>query len=312
MVVPLFPHFVALTFLPLLCTIPPEVSMPESSSQGFFAGCFTADPDARLVFAGLPDDSQSSFRRGAARGPERIRRAYSAACYNSTSESGMDLAGRVFDAGDITPRESWEATAAAFREFAASLFPAGKIPFFAGGDHAVTVPILEALSVLGEPVHILQIDAHPDLYLEFEGSATSHACVAARLLEMDHVLSVTQYGIRTMNDPQRHAAAAYASRLRIHFARELTGALPLPTHIPDGAPVWLDVDLDGFDPSFAPGVSHPVPGGLSPRQVLNFIQAFRWNLVGMSVVECNPDADFHDHTALLAARLLHEGMALAS
>jgi agmatinase len=280
-----------------------------------FAGCLLTNPElltsSRLVFAGLPDDSQSSFQRGTALAPARIRLAYDGNCYNSCSDSGVDLAGRVFDAGDVVPGADWSSTAAAFREFVGSLIARGQIPFLVGGDHAVSVPVIEALAAFGAPVHVIQFDAHPDLYSEFEGSRTSHACVAARLLEMEHVASVTQYGIRAMNVTQETMAEAYHGRLHIHFARDLEGHLPDPVHIPAGAPVWFDVDVDAFDPAFAPGVSHPIPGGLSPRQVLNLLQSRTWNMVGMSVVEVNPTRDFNDLTAVLAARLLHEGFAQA-
>ncbi|MCL4524834.1 MAG: arginase family protein [Acidobacteria bacterium] len=276
-----------------------------------FAGCFTSDPAAKLVFAGLPDDSQSSFRRGAARGPAALRLAYDGDCNNSTSESGCDLAGKVFDAGDLPPLSDWSATARSFREFAAAQWRAGKIPFFAGGDHAVTVPIAEALAVLGHPVHIIQLDAHPDLYPVYEGSTTSHACVAARLLEMSHVASLTQYGIRTENAVQADCARRHSGRLRQFHARTIGVSLNYPAHIPHGAPVYITLDLDAFDPAFAPGVAHSVPGGLTPRQVLNFLQFAPWSLVGMDVVELNPDADANHLTALLAARCLHEAMAFA-
>jgi arginase family enzyme len=76
--------------------------------------------------------------------------------------------------------------------------------------------------------------------------------------------------------------------------------------------VYLTIDMDGFDPAFAPGVSHAVPGGLSSRQVLDFIQQGHWGLVGMDVVEVNPTRDVNDQTAILAARLLHEGMGYAA
>jgi arginase len=185
------------------------------------------------------------------------------------------------------------------------------VPFFLGGDHAVTVPIVEALAVLSQPVHVIQIDAHPDLYPEYEGQRTSHACTACRVLEMSHVRSLTQFGIRTMNAVQREQGARFGNRLRIEQARGLTGILEQPRLIPAGALVYLTVDLDGFDPAFAPGVSHPVPGGLTPRQVLNFIQAATWRLVGMDVVEVNPQRDLNDLTAVLAAKVLHEGMGLA-
>jgi agmatinase len=281
-----------------------------------FAGCFASDPEkqnaAKLVFAGLPDDSQSSFRRGSAAGPQRIRLAYDGNCYNAATESGVDLTGAVADLGDLPAQSAWELTARSYQEFAARLFQSGKIPFFAGGDHAVTVPIIAALAEIGEPVHLIQIDAHPDLYLEYEGNRDSHACTIARALEMRHVASVTQFGIRTLNQAQMPQLVRYRKPVYLFYARDLSGELPLLTHIPPGAPVYLTVDLDGFDPAFAPGVAHPVPGGLSPRQVLNFIQIAPWRLAGMDVVEANPDLDVNDQTAILAARLLHEGMGYAA
>ncbi|MGH7452508.1 MAG: arginase family protein, partial [bacterium] len=160
-------------------------------------------------------------------------------------------------------------------------------------------------------VHLVQIDAHPDLYPEFERSRDSHACTISRALEMRHVASVTQLGIRTLNKAQMPQLERYRDRLHIFFARDLLGELPSLPHIPNGAPVYMTVDLDGFDPAFAPGVSHPVPGGLMPRQVLNFIQKAPWKLIGMDVVEVNPDVDINDQTAILAARLLHEAMGCA-
>jgi agmatinase len=280
-----------------------------------FAGCFTNDPNeqgkSKLVFAGLPEDSQSSFRPGSRHAPARIRQAYDGNCYNATTESGVDLANQVADLGDLPSQHAWERTAQIYCEFAQALFRAGKIPFFAGGDHAVTVPIGEALAELREPVHVIQLDAHPDLYPEFEGNRYSHACTATRLLEMDHIASVTQIGIRTMNAPQAEHAKHFSDRLHLFFARTLRGDLPLLPHIPPGAPVYLTLDLDAFDPAFAPGVAHPVPGGLAPRQVLNFIQNAKWKLVGMDAVELNPEFDVNDQTAILAARLLHEGMGWA-
>jgi arginase family enzyme len=95
-------------------------------------------------------------------------------------------------------------------------------------------------------------------------------------------------------------------------ARRLEGQIPELPHIPAEAPVYLTVDMDGFDPAFAPGVSHPVPGGLTARQVLGLILRGHWTLVGMDAVEVNPSRDFQYMTAILAARLLHEGMGYAA
>ncbi|MFQ5709998.1 MAG: agmatinase [bacterium] len=286
--------------------------MKAKKSSQPFAGCFASDENTRvslpLVFVGLPDDSQSSFRRGSAKAPARIRAAYDGYCYNATTEAGVDLQGKVADFGDMLSEESWQQTAASYRTFVCTLLVARKVPFFAGGDHAVTVPVVAALATLKRPVHVIQFDAHPDLYPVYEGTGDSHACVAARLLEMKHVASVTQIGIRASNAEQAEALVQYPHRLRQYEARDLTGDLPALPHIPAGAAVYLTIDLDAFDPAFAPGVAHPVPGGLTPRQVLNFLQRLDWQVVGADVVEVNPELDLNDRTAILAARLLHQVM----
>ena len=129
---------------------------------------------------------------------------------------------------------------------------------------------------------------------------------------MDHIASLTQLGIRTMNAVQSPFLDRYPDRLIIHEARELPAELLELTHIPEDALVYITIDMDGFDPAFAPGVSHAVPGGLSSRQVLDFLQRGHWALVGMDVVEVNPSRDVNDQTAILAARLLHEGMGDAA
>lgn len=275
-----------------------------------FAGCFADGPDPTLplTFVGLPCDTQSTFRQGAAEGPGRIRLAYDGRCYNSTTEIGADLGGLVSDAGDWSPGATWEETHHRYVGSAERLFAADSVPFFAGGDHAVTMPLVEALEVLDEGVHVVQLDAHPDLYPEFAGDRWSHACVGARILEMEHVASLTQLGIRTLNQPQLEVARRHAGRLTILEAREGPYRLSDLAHIPEGAPVYLTVDLDAFDPAFAPGVSHPVPGGLTPRQGLALIQEGPWELVGMDAVELSPVRDHGDRTAVLAARLLHEAM----
>lgn len=279
-----------------------------------FADCFVQDAarrqSARLVFCGVADDSRSSYLTGCAEGPRAIREAYDGRCYNSTSESGVDLAGTVADLGDLRPREGPENTDHHYREQAAALWRQGRIPFFAGGDHAVTVPLVEALAAQ-RPVHVVQLDAHPDLHPTFDGSAFSHACTGWRLLQLEGVESLSQIGVRALTRAQALEAEKEKDRLRIFLARDLEGAVPRLAHIPKDAAVYLTLDLDVFDPGCAPGVSHPVPGGLTARQVLDMMQSAEWNLVGMDVVELNPQRDLNQMTAVLAARLLHEGMAAA-
>ncbi len=277
-----------------------------------FAGCFATEPDPTLplAFVGLPCDSQSSFRRGPAAAPARIRSAYDGRCYHATTELGADVEGLVSDLGDWYPSDDWERTQAEYRTRAENLFLSERVPFFAGGDHAVTVPVVSSLEARDEPIHVVQFDAHPDLYPVYDGDPASHACVAARLLEMEHVASLTQIGVRALNRPQLEVARRHGGRLALLEARDPIRQDDLG-HIPPEARVYVTLDLDVFDPAFAPGVSHAVPGGLTPRHVLRLLHEAGWSLVGMDVVELNPYRDERDRTAVLAARLLHEGMGLA-
>jgi arginase len=278
-----------------------------------FAGCFADEPDSTLplAFVGLPADSQSSFRKGAAAGPRHLRLAYDGRGYNATTELGVDLEGLVSDLGDWQPHEAWDVTMEDYRSRAAELFASTRVPFFAGGDHAVTIPIVAALEVRDEPVHVVQFDAHPDLYPEYDGDRYSHSCVAARILEMEHVASVTQIGVRTLNHPQLEVVRRHGGRLCVLEARDVPIRKVDLDHIPSAEPVYVTVDLDAFDPAFAPGVAHPVPGGLTPRQVLTIVNHAGWLLVGVDVVELNPARDEGDRTAVLAGRLLHEAMGVA-
>jgi len=275
-----------------------------------FAGCFSDNAIPHLVFFGIADDTQSTYLGGCAGAPEAIRSAYDGQCYNATTETGVDLYEKVVDLGDLTPKANWEESAYAYRAAMKALAAGDFTPFVAGGDHAVTIPLVQGMEALGEPIHVIQIDAHPDLYPDFEGNRFSHACTGARLLEMDHVATLTQLGIRTLNGPQIPVAEKHGERLRIFHALETPDRLPELDHIAPGDSVYITVDMDGFDPAFAPGVSHAVPGGLSSRQVFELVQRDHWNLVGMDVVEVNPARDVNDQTAVLAARLLHEGMGV--
>lgn len=168
-----------------------------------------------------------------------------------------------------------------------------------GGDHAVAYPILRAYGEAYQGLTVVQVDAHPDLYDEFEGDRYSHACPFARVMETGRVKRLVQIGIRTANGHQREQAERFGVEIVPRAAWLDLDALGL------AAPVYLSIDLDGLDPAFAPGVSHPEAGGLTTREVLDII----WHvpgLVGADVVELNPRLDPAGITAILAAKLVKE------
>ena len=279
-----------------------------------FGGLIASGADAAkasVSLLGVMDATQSTYRDRCAEAPPAIRAAYDGACYNPVSETGVDCAARVADLGDLRPGAGgFRENAAAYTAAVAAELERGRTPFILGGDHAVTPALVAAYAGRG-PVHVVQWDAHPDMYPDFEGNPDSHACVAARLLEKPHVASVTQIGIRTETDVQRRIRDAAGERVIQIPAWEAERRTALLSHLPERAPIYLTVDMDGFDPAFAPAVTHPVPGGLSARAGLNLIREIHASgrrLVGMDVVEaCAGGED--ERTLILAARLVHEGVA---
>jgi arginase family enzyme len=115
---------------------------------------------------------------------------------------------------------------------------------------------------------------------------------------------LTQVGIRTLNTHQREQAQKFG--VEIIEMKDFKNGQTLDLK----GPLYISIDLDGFDPAFAPGVSHHEPGGLSTRAVLNLLQQIQVPIVGMDIVELNPTRDWHGMTAMLAAKLLRESLGL--
>jgi arginase len=169
-----------------------------------------------------------------------------------------------------------------------------------GGDHAITYPILRAYGKRYDKLNILQLDAHPDLYDEYEGNRSSHACPFARIMEENLAGRLVQVGIRTMNPHQRTQAERFGVEVI-----EMRKGQP-ETGLDFEGPLYLSLDIDVLDPAFAPGVSHHEPGGLSTCDVLQLIQSLRVPIVGADIVEFNPRRDLLGITAMVAAKLLKE------
>ncbi|MEP6995466.1 MAG: agmatinase [Acidobacteriota bacterium] len=257
-------------------------------------------PEPRLALVGFRSDENSSFLRGAAAAPPLIRAALSAASSNAWSENGFEIApDRFFDAGDFGPADGVDLPAR-IESATAALLDRGLSPIALGGDHAITHPILRAFARKYPRLNLLHFDAHPDLYDEFEGNRSSHACPFARIMEERLVQRLVQVGLRTINAHQRQQITRFGVEamemrdFRDGWAPEFDG------------PVYISFDLDGLDPAHAPGVSHREPGGLTTRQAVDVIQRIRGPIVGADVVEFNPSMDSSGMTAMVCAKLVKE------
>lgn len=258
-----------------------------------------------VAIAGIPNDENSSFLRGPALAPARIREALLSGASNLCAEDGTDLAEdeRFVDMGDLTlpPGEVWDDSGAAKIEDGIShLLAQGARVLSLGGDHAVTYPIIKAYAAHYSQLNILHLDAHPDLYDVLDGNRHSHACPFARIMEQKLATRLVQVGIRTLNPHQREQAARFGVQVV-----EMRDWHPGLTFEFEG-PLYLSLDLDALDPAYAPGVSHHEPGGFTSRDVLGIIQNLKSPLVGADIVELNPNRDLVGVTAVTAAKLLKE------
>ena len=258
-------------------------------------------PTIHLI--GLPTDHNSSFERGTALAPAAIREALWSDRGNMATESGLEIGPDIdlVDCGDLPLTNANNlADDTAIATAVGNASESVATPMFLGGDHAVSYPVVAALSTLHGPLNILHFDAHPDLYDDFEGNPRSHASPFARIMENGHATRLVQVGIRTLNRHCREQGMRFGVEII-----PISGFSPAQIPVLPG-PLYISVDLDGVDPSEAPGVSHPEPGGLRLREVLDCIAKQTALIVGADIVELNPKRDLGGVTAILAAKLVRE------
>ena len=258
---------------------------------------------------GAPTDINSSFIRGAASGPTHIIRELWSGRGNLAAESGWEIGTdiRLVDDGLLPMRDMAECAAddaELLRSHVMAVCAAGGVPITLGGDHSISWPAVAGVAAQHGPLSILHVDAHPDLYADFDGNPHSHASPFARIMEQGLARRLVQVGIRTLNRHCREQAQRHGVEI-IHM-RDFA-----PDHVPvlEG-PLYISIDLDGIDPSQAPGVAHPEPGGIMVRELLSMMHRQQAPVVGVDIVELNPVRDVGDVTAILAAKLVRECAAL--
>jgi agmatinase len=263
----------------------------------------------KVAILGIPNDENSSFLRGPAEAPPLIRREFHSEAYSQWSETGVDLGadGRLVDHGDLRFEAGSDAWQVIERGVDRAL-AAGDPLICLGGDHAITHPIMRAVRRRHPALTILHIDAHPDIYDAYQGNPRSHASPFARIMEERLADRLIQVGIRALNGHHRDQFARFGVEV-IEAGR----CRDMP-RLAIATPIYLSLDLDGLDPSCAPGVSHREPGGLTTRQVVDLIQAIDQPIVAADIVEYNPRCDIGGMTATVAAKLMKEvaGMMVAT
>ncbi len=278
------------------------------TSPGFedaFGGSLKNVENADFTIVGIPYDLKTTYRAGTSKGPDAIRKNSTVRSINSFSERGVDLSEdtNIRDAGNIQPDEDTEKFIKTVEDHIYEITKSGSIPVSLGGDHSVTYPVVKGVHKHFKELNIVWLDAHPDVYEDYEGDLYSHACPLARILELDGIKDVIQGGIRATTRKLNEKIKSSGIKVYdpVHF-NDMHG-LTL-----DG-PVYLSIDIDVLDPAYAPGVGTPVPGGMTTRDIINFIHSTDMDIVGFDLVEVNPDFDQSFITASVAAKIIIETIA---
>ncbi|MFO1210445.1 MAG: agmatinase [Amaricoccus sp.] len=277
--------------------------------------------DADVAVLGAPYDFGTQWRAGARFGPRAIREASTlfsfghGGAYDHEDDVTYLPADnvRIVDIGDADIVHTDTATSHA--NIAAGvrrILAAGALPVVLGGDHSVNIPCIDAFAddcAANGPIHIVQLDAHLDFVDERHGVRFGHGNPMRRAAEKDYVTGLTQLGIRNVSSTAKEGYADARSMgsdiLSVRQIRKL-GIEAVLDRIPAGARYYVSIDIDGFDPSIAPGTGTPSHGGFIYYEGLEILAglAKRGTIVGVDLVEVAPDYDHTGTTAILAAQVL--------
>lgn len=271
--------------------------------------------DADVAVIGVPNDMGTQWKSGARMGPRGIREG--STLYSFGLEGAYDIENditylgpdwNVVDCGDVDMvhgdlMQCHDNTEQAIRKIVSK----GAMPVVLGGDHSITAAVGKGLEELG-PFHVIQIDAHLDWADHRSGMRYGHGNCIRRLSELDHVHKIFQFGIRGISSSKKEdvdAARDYGSVILSPRQMRKMGIEEVLEKLPAGEKYYVTIDIDGMDPSIAPGTGTPSPGGLLYDEVNELLEgiAKRGDVIGFDLVEVAPPYDPTGITSQVAARI---------
>jgi guanidinobutyrase len=267
-------------------------------------------------FVGVPLDTGTSNRAGARFGPRAIR---AESCllrpYNMATRAAPYDSIQVADIGDVAIntfnlQKSMDIVTEAYDE----ILEHGCVPLTMGGDHTIVLPILRAMKKKYGALGVVHVDAHADVNDTMFGEKIAHGTPFRRAIEEGLIDGnrVAQIGLRGTGYTAEDFDWSRSHGIRVVQAEECwyKSVAPIMAEVRaklGAGPVYLSFDIDGLDPSFAPGTGTPEIGGLTIWQALEIIRGCRGlDIVGCDLVEISPPYDPSGNTALVGANLLYE------
>tara|TARA_B100001758_G_scaffold128742_1_gene110714 strand:+ start:4472 stop:5428 length:957 start_codon:yes stop_codon:yes gene_type:complete len=273
-----------------------------------------ADLDVAVI--GVPFDIGTSNRPGARFGPRGIRdESVLLRPYNMATRAAPFDSLKIDDTGDVASSPfDLSSAIEQIEEHFNNLLSNDLITASLGGDHTIVLPILRAMRKKHGPVGLIHVDAHTDINDTMFGAKIAHGTPFRRAVEegLLDTNRVVQIGVRGTGYAADDFDWSREQGFRVVQVEECWGKSLTPLmsevreQVGDG-PVYLSFDIDGLDPSFAPGTGTPEVGGLTVPQALEIIRGCRGlNLVGVDLVEVAPIYDTSGLTSLTAANLVYE------
>jgi len=266
---------------------------------------------------GVPLDIGTSNRNGTRYGPRQVRaESVLVRPYNMATRAAPFDSFQVADLGDVALNPyNLSACVEIIEQHYSAVLENAVTPVSIGGDHTITLPILRAIARKHGPVALIHVDAHADVNDTMFGEPVAHGTIFRRAIEEKLVdpRSMFQIGLRATGYAAEDFDWARDQGVTVVQAEACwyKSLAPLMEEVrrlvgPD-QPAYLSFDIDGLDPSVAPGTGTPEPGGLTGSQGLEIIRGcYGLNLIGCDLVEVSPPYDTTGNTALLAANLLFE------
>ncbi len=261
--------------------------------------------ESSIILLGCPYDGSASFRPGARFGPSAIRRA-SWGIETYSPYLRKDLARlKIHDMGDLElPLGEKRMALDLIREGLRRVLSQGKFPILLGGDHLITLPVVEELRTIHPGLHILHIDAHTDLREDYLGETLSHSTVMKKVLDGLGEGRLFQIGIRSGTEEEFKLAKRLKSLVPFN-SRSLKSLIKGLKN----RPVYITLDLDVIDPSLLPGVGTPEPGGFTFEEIVSLLKELQpLHVIGFDMVELTPDYDPTQVSSVTASVILREMM----
>jgi len=258
---------------------------------------------SKIVILGCPYDGSASFRPGARFGPPAIRRAsWGIETYSPYFRKDLSRL-LIHDMGDLElPLGEKELSLDRIRKAIRMILDAKKLPVILGGDHLITLPVIQEILQFYPKTSLIHLDAHTDLRDDYLGERFSHSTVIKRIQSLLKNGKIFQIGIRSGTEEEFEEAEKIRSLVSFGKPsfRSMIGYLK-------ERPVYITLDLDVFDPSLLPGVGTPEPGGLTFQEFISLLKKLRsLRVVGFDLVELTPDYDPSQISSVNTSVILRE------